>query len=122
MNKIGDVCPHCEEDKLVLIKGNEPYNIDHLQCPSCDSTYNLEENMNKVIECKGCLDCPFRYDDYSPDSLGKDTVVVCNLAHFLKLPLYLVKSYDSWSEDDVNFTIETPIWCPLKREDITVKL
>ena len=79
--------------------------------------------MSKVIECKGCLDCPFRYDDYNPDSMGKDTVVVCNLAHHLELPLYLVVSYDSWQEDDVEFKIDTPMWCPLKNYgDTTVKL
>ena len=79
--------------------------------------------MSKVIECKGCIDCPFRYDDYHPDSLGKDTVVVCNLAHHLELPLYLVVSYDSWEMDNIHFSIHTPMWCPLKNEgDVTVKI
>ena len=79
--------------------------------------------MSKVIECKGYLDCPFRYDDYDPDSMGKDTLVVCNLAHHLELPLYLVVLYDSWQEDDVEFKIDTPCWCPLKNYgDIAVKL
>ena len=80
--------------------------------------------MSKVIECKGCLDCPFRYDDYNPDSVvGKDTLMVCNLAHYLKLPLYLVTAYDSWEIDNVKFKIDTPWWCPLKNYgDITVKI
>lgn len=79
--------------------------------------------MSKLIECKGCLDCPFRYDDYHPDSMGKDTLVVCNIAHHLELPLYLVASYYSWEADSVGFGINTPVWCPLKNEgEITVKL
>ena len=45
------------------------------------------------------------------------------LAEFLKLPLYLITSYDSWQEDNIDFTIDTPIWCPLKNYgDITVKI
>ena len=79
--------------------------------------------MSKVIECKGCIDCPFRYDDYNSESLGKDTIVVCNLAHHLELPLYLIKSYDSWEIDNVAFSIEIPCWCPLKNYgDVTVKI
>jgi len=39
--KVGDVCPHCVEDNLQLAFGVEPYTINHLQCPTCDSTYNL---------------------------------------------------------------------------------
>ena len=79
--------------------------------------------MSKVIECKGCLDCPFRYDDYNGDSVGYDTLTLCVLARRLDLPLYLIKSYDSWEVDNIDFTIETPCWCPLKNYgDITVKI
>jgi len=39
--EVGHVCPHCMDDYLILINGVEPYSIDHLQCPTCDSTYNL---------------------------------------------------------------------------------
>ncbi len=79
--------------------------------------------MNKVIECKGCVNCPFKYRDYDSNSIGNDTIIVCNLAEFLKLPLYLITSYDSWQEDNIDFTIDTPIWCPLKNYgDITVKI
>jgi len=37
----GEKCPHCNEGKLELVNGNYPYNIDHLQCNICDSTFNL---------------------------------------------------------------------------------
>jgi len=39
--KIGDKCPHCKKGILELVKGNEPFTIDHLQCNICDSTFNL---------------------------------------------------------------------------------
>ena len=39
----GDQCLHCKEGTLTLIKEDYPYNIDHLQCISCDSTYILNE-------------------------------------------------------------------------------
>ena len=34
-------CNHCNEGVLNYVNGYEPYTIDHLQCPVCDSTYNL---------------------------------------------------------------------------------
>jgi Zn finger protein HypA/HybF involved in hydrogenase expression len=39
--KVKILCEHCNSDVLVLINGVEPYSVDHLQCPTCDSTYNL---------------------------------------------------------------------------------
>jgi transposase-like protein len=38
-----DLCPHCGLEKVKEVKGDEPYTIDHLICPSCDSTYNIGE-------------------------------------------------------------------------------
>ena len=77
-----------------------------------------------TIECKGCIDCPFRYDDYNGDSVGYDTLTLCVLARRLDLPLYLIKSYDTWEvENEGTFSIDTPMWCPLKNYgDIAVKL
>jgi len=46
----GDECPHCQTGTLELVKGNGPYNVDHLQCDNCDSTYNLNENIIKNLE------------------------------------------------------------------------
>lgn len=34
-------CTHCEDGILEFVNGCQPYTIDHLQCPTCDSTYNL---------------------------------------------------------------------------------
>ena len=42
--KVGDICPHCKEGKIIFIKGNEPYDVDHLMCNLCNSTYILEED------------------------------------------------------------------------------
>ncbi len=34
-------CPFCSRRTLVIIKGREPYNVDHLQCTECDSTFGV---------------------------------------------------------------------------------
>ena len=39
--EVGHTCPYCFNNNLDLVEGREPYTIDHLQCPTCDSTYNL---------------------------------------------------------------------------------
>jgi transposase-like protein len=36
-------CPHCKKAELCQIMGDEPWTIDHLQCPECDSTYNTRK-------------------------------------------------------------------------------
>jgi len=41
MNKINDTCPHCKNGFLQFINEYYPYNIDHLKCNKCDSTYTL---------------------------------------------------------------------------------
>lgn len=41
-------CPHCNSDELTLINGNEPYDVDHLQCPTCDSTYTLFQHGSVI--------------------------------------------------------------------------
>jgi hypothetical protein len=38
-----DTCPICEKGILEFVKGNEPYDTDHLQCSYCDSTFILTE-------------------------------------------------------------------------------
>ena len=47
--KEGDKCPHCISNSLIkekgvleFIKGNESYDIDHLMCNVCYSTYVIE--------------------------------------------------------------------------------
>jgi hypothetical protein len=39
--KIGDKCGRCEDGKVELVSGTAPWDPDHLQCPVCDSTYNI---------------------------------------------------------------------------------
>lgn len=41
--KEGDTCPYCGKAELVVISADEPWNDEHLQCPECDSTYNIEQ-------------------------------------------------------------------------------
>jgi len=40
--KENDICPHCNEGTVVLVKGTDPYTTDHYQCTLCDSTFNKE--------------------------------------------------------------------------------
>lgn len=52
--KENDICPYCNEGKLKYIPENEPWNMEHLQCEKCDSTYNLlEENLYLSNETTG---------------------------------------------------------------------
>lgn len=41
--KAGDVCPHCRVGLLEKVKEDQPWYEAHLQCPKCDSTYNIED-------------------------------------------------------------------------------
>ena len=51
-------CPHCKQGKLSPIKGNEPYDPDHLMCEECSSTFpEGEGDLEKELEKKcGKLD------------------------------------------------------------------
>ena len=42
-NRYGAKCPHCKKGFLVIVDGSYPFNFKYLQCPNCDSTYNLKE-------------------------------------------------------------------------------
>jgi hypothetical protein len=39
---MGVICPHCAKGELQLIPEQHPYNIEHLVCLSCYSTFTLE--------------------------------------------------------------------------------
>lgn len=41
----GQKCPCCESGILKLVKGLEPYNIDHLMCSFCDGTFTLKDEQ-----------------------------------------------------------------------------
>lgn len=72
------------------------------------------------MKIKDCSECPFRVDDWNPDSNGYDMYVFCNLAKHLNLPQYRIKSYDSWNEEEQ--VITTPDFCPLKKENLLIEL
>ena len=38
-----ELCPHCKTGELIVVKADEPWHTEHLQCKSCDSTYNIQE-------------------------------------------------------------------------------
>ncbi len=44
----GDKCPHCKIGLIEFVNGYEPYNVDHLMCSKCDSTYVLDDTEQKI--------------------------------------------------------------------------
>lgn len=44
----GDKCPHCKIGLIEFVNGYEPYNIDHLMCSKCDSTYILDDSKQNT--------------------------------------------------------------------------
>jgi len=36
------ICPHCNKEELIVVSENYPYNIEHLVCLNCYSTFTLE--------------------------------------------------------------------------------
>lgn len=44
---MGVICPHCNKGELQLIPEHQPYNIEHLMCLSCYSTFTLEGVIGK---------------------------------------------------------------------------
>ena len=45
MIKEKDICPTCAVGTIKLVFGDYPYNIDHLKCDYCDSTYTLKYDI-----------------------------------------------------------------------------
>jgi ssDNA-binding Zn-finger/Zn-ribbon topoisomerase 1 len=39
--RAGDPCPNCDKADVDFVEGNAPHDVGHLQCPVCDSTYNI---------------------------------------------------------------------------------
>ncbi len=44
MAKLGDRCSFCKLGTLKIIPADEPYSLEHLECPECDSTFNLDND------------------------------------------------------------------------------
>ncbi len=42
MTQIGDTCSHCNEGTLVYRYEYYPYTHEHLECSTCNSTYNIK--------------------------------------------------------------------------------
>jgi len=81
MQKINDLCPHCKKDYLKLTKGNEPYSIDHLTCPDCGSTFNLDNidkfknNPEKITEDLITIDLGINFNGYPLEGQDADEMV-----------------------------------------------
>lgn len=43
-------CPNCNVGKLILIPADEPWNDEHYQCDTCDSTYCIGQINTKGEE------------------------------------------------------------------------
>lgn len=70
------------------------------------------------MKVTGCHNCPFKYSDYNPDSIGCDTVDICVLAEFLDFDEVFIAAYnitEGSSSDE-----EPPIWCPLRLQPIKI--
>lgn len=40
--KVGSRCSHCEEGRLEYCPADEPWSDEHLICPECYSTFNMD--------------------------------------------------------------------------------
>lgn len=51
---LNDWCPHCKNDRVILVREHYPWHDDHLTCRSCGSTFNLDykplwlEDVNSI--------------------------------------------------------------------------
>lgn len=45
LERVEMICPYCEKEELKLVEYDEDYAFDvtHYICPSCDSTFCVEE-------------------------------------------------------------------------------
>lgn len=75
-----------------------------------------------TIEVKNCASCPFRVDEFDPDSIGYDTTAYCNNLKYLPNS-YIIVSFDSCEEDiDIPELMKVKDNCPLLKDEITIKL
>jgi len=37
------ICPHCQLGILELVIPSRPFDMEHLQCNNCNSTYTLDD-------------------------------------------------------------------------------
>ena len=84
-----------------------------------------------TINVTNCGDCIFRESDFDSDSLGKDTVDSCILIRQImynnpKYWNYHIASYNSFTDEGEQYypkELQTTLPnCPLKGQEITVKL
>jgi hypothetical protein len=85
-------------------------------------------DMTKIeYTVNGCDDCLFRHTEWDDYATHHDTTEICvlNYNHRLLHPEskeifeYIITSYDGGVEE---IEIETPQWCPLKINSISIKL
>lgn len=45
-----EICDFCEVGELELVDADPPRTLAHFQCPVCDSTYNVEYDLEVEFE------------------------------------------------------------------------
>jgi hypothetical protein len=78
--------------------------------------------INNLI-VNDCNNCPFFHTDYNDFSMGHSTTDTCNLAYFynfrnMNKQQYIISSHDNMGPNDNPI----PNWCPLKNEELSIKL
>lgn len=75
-----------------------------------------------TITITNCGNCIFRINHVDFNSIGYDTVDSCGLIRHLTGDYVAIAAYDSFNEEEI-FELKTILKdCPLKQEEITVKL
>lgn len=75
-----------------------------------------------MINVTNCGDCVFRIHNVDFNSMGYDTVDSCGLIQHLKGNYVAIAAYDSYNEEEIPELKRTLPNCPLKKQEITVKL
>jgi hypothetical protein len=66
----------------------------------------------KKITVNFCGNCPFLYSSYDDYAVGCSTTDECTLSRFLNQDEYFIDVHDG-----LDFNSETPLWCPLRKEE-----
>lgn len=45
-----EICDFCEVGELKFVEADEPWTAEHFICPVCDSTYNVEYEVEFEME------------------------------------------------------------------------
>lgn len=75
-----------------------------------------------TINVTNCGDCIFRIHHVDYNSMGHDTIDSCELIQHLRGNYVGIAVYDSYNEEEIPELKTTLLNCPLKEQEIIVKL